>query len=57
MEDKIIEFLEEMENLKGQDFNIIEFDNDVQELYARTVEKTNDWDFFKSGDIDEYLRV
>ncbi|ENY8630209.1 hypothetical protein NMJ53_012910 [Clostridioides difficile] len=39
MEDKIIEFLEEMENLKGQDFNIIEFDNDVQELYARTVEK------------------
>ncbi|MGS2578352.1 hypothetical protein F1289_019825 (plasmid) [Clostridioides difficile] len=41
MENKIIEFLEEMENLKGQEFNIIEFDNEVQELYARTVERTS----------------
>ncbi|EQJ51301.1 hypothetical protein [Clostridioides difficile] len=46
MENKIIEFLEEMENLKGQEFNIIEFDNEIQELYARAVERTSSWDFF-----------
>ncbi|HEK4597362.1 TPA: hypothetical protein SOK46_002719 [Clostridioides difficile] len=57
MENKIIEFLEEMENLKGQEFNIIEFDNEVQELYARTVERTSSWDFFTAGDINEYLNV
>lgn len=46
MENKIIEFLEEIESLKKGEFNIIEFDNEVQELYARTVERTNSWDFF-----------
>lgn len=58
MENKIIEFLEEMESLKKRgEFNIIEFDNEVQELYARTVERTSSWDFFTAGDINEYLNV
>ncbi|AUO78363.1 TPA: hypothetical protein KRE09_002323 [Clostridioides difficile] len=57
MENKIIEFLEEIESLKKGEFNIIEFDNEVQELYARTVERTNSWDFFTSGDTEEYIRA
>lgn len=41
MQNKMIEFLEEMEDLKGQEFNVKEFDNSVQELYYRVVERTN----------------
>lgn len=57
MENKIIEFLEEMESFKGGEFSIIEFDNEVQELYARTVERTNSWDFFTAGDTEEYIKI
>lgn len=57
MKKEIMEFLEEMENLKGQEFDVREFDNEVRELYSRTVEKTSDWDFFTDGDIDEYLNA
>ncbi|MCC0645422.1 hypothetical protein KGF41_14240 [Clostridioides sp. ZZV14-6150] len=57
MQKEIIEFLEEMESFKGGEFNITEFDNEVQELYARTVERTNSWDFFTAGNVEEYIKA